>query len=101
MHALILAAALIGAPASSSDKTAADACKPPHATQTAMRSVQGPRKLAELPDARLNRAVIRTVGDCYVSEVRTATGEWRYEPDGKAKGGLLAPNANPYIEPLR
>ena len=101
MHALILAAALAAAPASSTDKTVADACKPPQPTRTAMRGVQGPQKLAELPDARLSRTVIRTVGDCYMSEVRTAAGEWRYEPDGKAKGGFWDAHRNPYVVPLR
>ena len=99
MHALILAAALAAAPAAPADKP--DACKPPQATRTASQGVQGPRKLTELPDARLTRLVIRTVGECYVSEVRTAQGEWRYEPAGRAQNGLLDPRPNPYVEPLK
>jgi hypothetical protein len=102
MHALILAAALAAAAPSNGKTTdSADACKPPQIARAASRDAQGPRKLTELPDARLTRLVIRTVGECYVSEVRTATGEWRYEPAGKAPDGLMRPNPNPFIERLR
>jgi len=103
MHALILAAALVAAPNPSTDKAAAaDACKPPQTTRTAERGAPpGPRKLTELPDARLMRTVIRTVGDCYVAEVKTATGEWRYEPDGRKPEALWPTTPNPYVQPLR
>src|SRR5689334_22783095 len=101
MHALILAAALAAAPAASTDKAQTDACKPPQTTRTASQGAQGPRKLTELPEARLTRLVIRTVGDCYVSEVRPAQGEWRYEPAGRKPEALLPTRPNPYVQPLR
>ncbi len=101
MHALILAAALAAAPARHTDKTAtADACKAPGATKTVLRGVQGPRKLAELPDARLTHTVIRSIGACDVIDVRTGPGEWRYEPAGRAYRPSPFGTPNPYRKPL-
>lgn len=106
MLALMFAAALTAAPGlptgGHAPTAAADACKPARPAMTAGRGAQRPRKLTELPDARLMRTVIRTVGGCYVAEVKTAAGDWRYEPDGKAAPfGLMPDRPNPYALPLR
>ncbi|MEO6338566.1 MAG: hypothetical protein ABIO39_00890 [Caulobacteraceae bacterium] len=104
MHALFLAAALMAAPDSSAKlpSTTSAACKPPLSSQAVMRgAAPGPKRLTEMPDGRWTRAVLRTVGGCDVLEVRTRDGDWRYEPAGKAPGGLEFGRRNRNIRPAQ
>lgn len=80
MSALVLAAALVIAPAPVA--TPPSECKAAAPIVTADAGTQGLRRLDQLPDARLMRTVIRSVGGCDYLEVKVAGDGWALTPSG-------------------
>ena len=71
------------------------ACGPAPLLQTQSTTPLRPRKLGDLPDGYLTRAVLVKVGPCAMRVVKEPAGlnrfgVWRYEPDG-----LWAPKPQP------
>lgn len=85
MHAIVLAAMLAGKPPISPD---ASACQTAQSVTVAAGKPPAPRSLDQMPDARLMRAVLLTVGPCAAVEERVANGSgarvWRIRPMGVA-----------------
>ena len=85
MSALAILAAAV---ANSSSPLPATACGPAPVIQTQSTSPLHPKKLGDLPDGYLMRAVLLKIGPCSMKVVREpaglAPGVWRYEPDGPA-----------------
>jgi len=82
----ILAAAVTLAP--SPWPLAVAACGPPPVIQTQSTTPLHPKKLGDLPDGQLMRAVLLKIGPCSMKIVKEPAGfgygVWRYEPDGPA-----------------
>ena len=80
----ILAAVVAAAP--SPLPTAA--CGPAPVIQTQSTTPLHPRRLGDLPDGYLSRAVLLKIGPCAMKIVKEPAGfgygVWRYEPDGPA-----------------
>jgi len=85
MPALAILAALVAATPS---PPPAASCGPPPVVQTQSTVPLYPRKLGDLPDGYLMRAVLLKIGPCSMKVVREPAGlkggVWRYEPDGPA-----------------
>jgi len=90
----ILAAIVAAAPAPASP----NACGPALLIQTQSTAPAPLRKLGDLPDGYLMRAVLLKIGACSVKMVTEPAGLgpgiWRYEPDGPA-GTKPTPTAGP------
>ena len=87
MSALLLpVAAMIAATTPPTEPAACAAARPMQASNTAPSP--GVRRLGDMPDGRLMRAVIVRAGPCSLRIVRTPSGfdggTWRYEVDGPA-----------------
>jgi hypothetical protein len=85
MPALAILAAIVTAAPS---PLPAAVCGPAQVIQTRSTAPLRPRKLGDLPDGYLMKAVLLKVGPCSMKIIREpaglAYGVWRYEPDGPA-----------------
>ncbi len=85
MSALAILAAVV---ATTSQPLSANACGSAPVIQTQSTIPLHPKKLGELPDGYLSRAVLLKIGPCAMKIVREPAGlgpgVWRYEPDGPA-----------------
>ena len=68
--------------------TKKDVCPADRALQVSASAANpGPRRLSELPEGRLMRAVIRSVGPCAVVEVKSKSG-WVLQGAGRESTGV-------------
>jgi len=88
MPAFVIAAAIIAAPTPPAGSPPPDACHAAPMTPTQSTAPLRPRKLGDLPDGHLMRAVLLKVGPCSASIVKEPAGfgrgAWRYELSGLA-----------------